>query len=125
MLTRAYVEAIDYASQRLKVRIPIFDNVESAPQFASFDDLSWASILAIPGIEVNYNVGDVVIVGFEDHDAARPVVLGYLKSAITDNQALCDVNFNSINTEKLITANDINLGDVSYNDLMNLKQTEE
>ena len=78
MITRAYIEEIDYDNARVKVRIPLLNGVVNSKYSTPPSQLSWAKIIIIPGIEVQYNVGDVVFVGFEDNDVSYPVVLGYM-----------------------------------------------
>lgn len=79
MITRAKIEGAVIGSNGTKyiVRIPIFDGIET--NGASKVDLSEASVLCIPGIEVDYEPGDTVIVGFEDNNIGSPIILGYLK----------------------------------------------
>ena len=81
MLTRAYVEEVDYINAKLRVRIPTLNGVKDSATSTPPNQLEWASILQIPGVELKYEVGDVVIVGFEDNDLSFPIVLGFLKLA--------------------------------------------
>ena len=84
MITRAFVDQVDYKLNKVRVNIPILDgirNTENATLRNS--EYRWASILYIPGMEVHYKPGDIVIVGFEDNDLGSPIVLGFLK--LSDN----------------------------------------
>ena len=77
MITKAFVESkIDNFTY--KVRMPIFDRVVSAPQHTGFSDLSEAIVCTPKGINGTLDVGDVVLVGFEDNTASRPIILGHL-----------------------------------------------
>lgn len=38
--------------------------------------------MCIPGLDIEYRVGDIVIVSFEDNDLGKPIILGYLKLAL-------------------------------------------
>lgn len=78
MITRAIVTDLDYDNCRIQVRIPILDGIESDQNETPNSELNWASVLCIPGLENQYKEGDVVIVGFEDNDLGRPIILGYL-----------------------------------------------
>ena len=84
MLTRAIVEEVGGVgtpySYKLKVRMPIINGKEGERGSTASADLSWAAILSIPSLDVQYNVGDVVIVGFEDNNLDYPIVLGHLKT---------------------------------------------
>jgi hypothetical protein len=80
------------------------------------------SILAWPGLEVTYNVGDIVLVGFEDYDVSNPVILGFLKSAIRDNTIKTSLNIeNASITNKLNIPTSTVWGDnvLNFNDIFN------
>lgn len=79
MLTRAYVEEIDYQSAKLRVRIPTLNGIKESTTSTPSDQLEWASMLQIPGLDIEYKIGDVVVVSFEDNDLSSPIVLGFLK----------------------------------------------
>lgn len=78
MITRAYIEEVDWKTMKLLVRIPRFDGVDGELGSTSKAELNWASVLCIPGLEIKYKRGDCVVVGFEDNDLGKPIVLGYL-----------------------------------------------
>lgn len=75
MITRAIIENLDLAHGRIQVYIPILHG--KLDRYADLG-LNWASVLCIPGLEVNYKVGDVVVVAFEDFDEGKPIILGHL-----------------------------------------------
>ena len=79
VLTRAYIDEIDYPNAKLRVRIPTLNGVKESTASTPSEQLEWASILQTPGIDIDYKVGDVVVVGFEDNDLSSPIVLGFLK----------------------------------------------
>lgn len=83
MLTRAIVvevgTAITHHESKVKVRMPIINGIEGLRGATANEDLSWASIMTVPGLEVQYKEGDVVIVGFEDNNLDYPIILGHLK----------------------------------------------
>ena len=79
MITRAIITDRDISNAKLKVRIPILEGTrntqnESLTEYSE----SWASILCIPGMDIEYQIGDIVVIGFEDNDIGKPIVLGYL-----------------------------------------------
>lgn len=121
MITRGIVKAVDYSTQQLQVRIPILDGNDF--NGVKDKDLSWASILAIPGIEVNYQKGDIVIVGFEDNNKGKPIVLGYLKSALSKNK---NIIYPEIQTSKMQAFEEAKfpkntrIGNISYGTLFSL-----
>ena len=73
MITRAIITDTDLSIGKVKIRIPILEGI------GENGGTTWASIIYIPGINVNFQVGDIVEVGFEDNDVGRPIVLGFLK----------------------------------------------
>lgn len=126
MTTRAFIVAIKpgYA----KVRIPIYDGFD--PQSSSYiadEDLSWATIVVNPGINISYEPGDVVLVDFQDGDIGRPLVIGHLSSTlvgenILDNN-LPEIKANSLEvTGPVVLSKDILIGNISYEDLMQLEE---
>ena len=61
-----------------KVRIPKYDKIESATYSTKLDDLSSGIVCSIPGIDIAYVEGDVVLVSFENDELSKPVILGLL-----------------------------------------------
>ena len=61
-----------------KVRIPKYDKVESATYSTKTDNLSSGIVCTVPGIEVVYVEGDVVLLSFENGELSKPVILGLL-----------------------------------------------
>lgn len=82
MLTKAEIQSIDLLNNTCTVRIPYF---ESAGINTTATAEAIMSIL--PGVYGGYNVGDIVIVGFEDNQAHHPVVLGKLFEG-TNNESI-------------------------------------
>ena len=85
MITRGIITYSD--SDKSKVYLPILDGYREPDLlvFGGYQGTEVSSILAIPGVEVNYKIGDVVLIGFEDNDASSPIILGYLKSGINED----------------------------------------
>ena len=113
MITRAIITSTDLSNGKVEVRIPIFEDRQNS----SFS-ISTASILCIPGINIDYRVGDIVVIGFEDNDPGSPIVLGYLKLAnrniepnlyITAKEVVVEDKFNS--------PTDTTIGISSYQDI--------
>lgn len=61
-----------------KVRIPKYDKVESATYSTKTDNLSSGIVCTVPGIEVVYVEGDIVLLSFENGELSKPVILGLL-----------------------------------------------
>lgn len=75
MIQKAIIESIidDYS---VKIRIPKYDKMYN--DGLTYDELSTGIICSIPGTNVKYSVNDVVLVGFENNELGKPVVLGLL-----------------------------------------------
>jgi hypothetical protein len=84
VITRAIIEEVDHDNSKVRVRIPTLNGIASSSTATPTSQLEWASLIQTPGIVCEYEVGDVVVVGFEDNDYSSPIVLGYLKLSKTD-----------------------------------------
>ncbi len=88
MLTRAIVVEVGEIGTeheyKLKVRMPIINGIVDGKGSTADADLSWASIMYIPGLNVQYRKEDIVIVGFEDNNLDYPLVLGHLRAKGND-----------------------------------------
>ena len=92
MLTKGIVEKVidNYSA---KIRIPIFNKSKDAIGATPLDELSEAIICTLPNSVLGLQVGDIVIVGFEDNNINKPIVLGYLSAKdITTSGADLQVN---------------------------------
>lgn len=79
LITRAIVTGTDYSNGKIQVRIPILEGIRNSRNAIVTEySNSSASIVCIPGIDVDYKIGDIVVIGFEDNDAGMPIVLGHL-----------------------------------------------
>lgn len=78
-----------------KVRIPKYDKVESATYSTKTDDLSSGIVCSVPGIEVVYVEGDVVLLSFENGELSKPVILGLL---YREEKKDSDILVNSVDT---------------------------
>ena len=121
MITRAIINKIDYESNKIRVRIPIYDGAQNSQGSTSDDDLSWASVMCLPGLTINYEVGDIAIVGFEDDDIGKPIILGYLRLANGGSEkAKISANLNSlVVNDSLTTSTDVKFGKLTYEQIFN------
>ena len=73
MLTKGIIKERILDSNLYRVRIPYFEQ-------AGFKNVEYydAIVAHEPALIDSYNVGDVVIIGFEDHEADKPVIIGKL-----------------------------------------------
>lgn len=87
MICRGIIEEV-ISPYQAKVRLPIIHRSTSSPEFTPNDSLPYASICTIPNAHANIRVGDIVIVGFENNDEGKPIILGYLYKETLGDTAL-------------------------------------
>lgn len=110
MLKKGIIEAVD--GDKATVRIPNIDKSLSAVANISDSDLTPSPISTLPGIHPKLQAGDIVILGFEDDNFSKPVILGTLLSKPTSS--VCNITANSfISTGASKFNKDTAIGDVS------------
>lgn len=120
MITKGIVEEI-LTNYSIKVRLPILDSIEGTRDATPTSDLSEAIVCVAPNSEINFTVGDIVIVGFEDNDDSKPIILGFLfkesgnTSSISNNLSKLNVNVSA----KL--PRDTSIGNISSQDISMLQ----
>lgn len=77
MIQKGIIESI-ISEYEYKVRIPRYDKLITTPGGVSTKDLSSAIVCSVPGAKVSFAEGDVVLVGFENDELNKPVILGVL-----------------------------------------------
>lgn len=77
MITKGVItEILDKYTMR--VRIPIFDRIDDSSLNVLNSDLLDSPICTLPNTDPNLRPDDIVVIGFEDNDYSRPVILGCL-----------------------------------------------
>lgn len=119
MITKAIIEEV-ISNYQVKVRIPIFDSSLNFKQATNNSSLSDAIICVMPKCNFTPVKGDVVLVGFEDFDLGKPIILGCLfKESGNASNLNLDVECLTANsTVKL--SKDTTIGDITYKDLKEL-----
>ena len=113
MITRAIITDTDLNIGKVKVRIPILEHIGDGGL-----DINWASIIYIPGINIDYKIGDIVEVGFEDNDVGRPIVLGFLKLRDKNIESRVYADIKELNIEdKFEAPTNTTIGKTSYQKL--------
>lgn len=126
MLTRAIITAVDLNSSKVQIRIPWLEGIENSENSpTSNQDLTWASILCIPGIEIDYQPGDIVVVGFEDNNIGRPIVIGFLKliGKEIDTKLYCKMKELEVQ-DSLIAPSNTTIGRSDYQDIFNAIESD-
>ena len=77
MIQKGIIESI-ISAYEYKVRIPRYDKLITTPGGVSTEDLSSAIVCSVPGTKISFAEGDIVLVGFENDELSKPVILGTL-----------------------------------------------
>ena len=100
MLTKAEIQSIDFNGNSCQVRIPILETA-GVTNLA----ITTAYFAITPGEFNSYKAGDVVIIGFECNELAKPYVIGKLFTGINteyenNNQYRGAINCSTLSVEK-------------------------
>lgn len=104
MLTKAYISDI-INSNSIKIRMPLFNKIDGVNGATPKSELSIACVCSLPNFITAPQTGDIVIVGFEEDDTSKPVILGYL-SKNTESNSMTDIKCN-----KLVAIDDVELNE--------------
>lgn len=100
MLQKGIIETIEN-KYTVKVRIPKYDKVVSDATGTKTEDLATGIVCTLPGMNITYSEGDVVLVDFENDELSKPVILGLLYREEESNSVLeingIDSSISSIN----------------------------
>lgn len=97
MITKATIEEkID--KYRFRVRVPIYNKQKGVVFSTPTEELDIALVCTLPGCNVNYQVGDVVYVGFDNSQEYEPVILGLLYRE-KDTGTLMSITAESVRTK--------------------------
>ena len=104
-----------------KVRLPLYEGISASNNYVRNENLSTATICVLPNCEPNFQVGDIVFVGFEDNDMGKPIILGMLYCE-TSKRSFASMTLNSLSVDVDTHLSDATyIGDVSPTDIQNLK----
>lgn len=130
MITRAIIEDVIVGEgntpTKYRVRIPIFDNIETAREYTEKGDLSIAMACLSPDLSNDIKVGDIVFVGFEDNDISRPVILGHMYNQGITSNTTTDIKARSIQVTDLYLVkapnlpSGTNIGEIDYQTLLDI-----
>jgi hypothetical protein len=123
MLTKAYISEV-ISPYSVKIRMPLYNKISGVNGATPKNELPMACVCTLPNYAVSPVVGDIVIVGFEEDDISKPVILGFLSRYKESESSV------NISCEDFKATGDINLssqtsiGDVKSDNikcLLNLK----
>ena len=79
----------------VRVRIPFLHRTSNSSNILHVDELPEAQISILPNCRPSLQLGDVVIVGFENNDQTKPVIIGVLYSE-NMSKTSCSCLFDSL-----------------------------
>ena len=126
MITRAIVTGTDYNNAKIQVRIPILEGIRNSRNAIVTEySNSSASIVCIPGIDVDYKIGDIVVIGFEDNDAGMPIVLGHLmlRGDSTPQSKVYGRFIELSSSESFVAPTNTTIGSTTYQQLFDTTST--
>ena len=94
MLTKAYIQEV-LSPHSVKVRIPLYHKIEGVGGSTRNDELPVGCVCTLPNFVTDINPGDIVILGFEEDNISKPVVLGHL-STNNPPRSLTDITCNKL-----------------------------
>ena len=124
MVTKAIIEEV-INNYQVKVRIPILDSTENFSTSTSQVELSTAIVCVQPRSTFVPEVGDIVIVSFEDNDKGKPIIIGCLFKE-SDNLSQVDLTARNLTVnEGTVLSKNTQIGDIDYNQLKYLQGLQE
>ena len=97
MITKGIIEEIT-TPYSVKVRLPIFDRLQDSKNATPTSSLNDAIICSLPNSNNHLTLGDIVIVGFEDNDMSKPIILGHLYKE-TLSETKIDLDLRKLSTD--------------------------
>jgi len=124
MITKAIIEQ-KVNNYEFKVRMPYYNRSADSPNATKTDDLYTATVCCMPNNDMNYQIGDIVFLAFEDNKINSPVILGQLfRESKTDSNP--ELVCNSINSSvDAFLPECTYIGEVGPTELQQLKGIKE
>lgn len=118
MITKGIIEDI-ISQYEVVVRIPILDSISEYSEATHSHNLSTAFMCIPPRLRFVPQIGDVVIIGFEDNDRGKPIIIGCLFKE-SGNLSQSDLELRNLEVSssaklsKQTTIGDVNYEQIKY-----------
>ena len=104
----------------IKVRIPLLHRLKSSPQGINDTSLPIASICTLSKCHPNLCKGDIVIIGFDNDDLSKPIILGHLyKESFDSNSESIELTDLKVTSNTQLSSN-TSIGDITSEELKQL-----
>ena len=117
MIQKGIIKEVQYAENRIIVRIPLYET-------AGGNEALFSCVIANqPGIINGYTEGDVVFVDFENDDLDHPLIIASLYRGSKYTTAKSGFTGDSIDVNGSARFSpDFQVGEITYRDLLSLKK---
>lgn len=124
MLTKAYIQEV-INPHSIRVRIPLYNKIADVEGSTPNKELGVACVCTLPNFITSANVGDIVIVGFEENTISKPVILGYL-STNSEKESLTDIICDQLTAKGDVVLDEhTTIGDVKPESIKCLKDLKD
>lgn len=125
MLVKGIIKQLPVVGKTNKyvVSIPSFKTTGSTSTGSVLNsDLVEATLCYQPGIISEYNVGDVVYIGFENDVTSSPVILGKLYLTTSPSEVRSSLQVKSVSAQNDSVLKNVSINDYSKTDIQSLFQ---
>lgn len=119
MITKGIVQEI-IDPYNIKLRLPILDGTDYSSEGIPNEYLNTAIVCLPPKTQYNFEIGDVVIVGFEDDDLSKPIIIGCLFKQ-DGNTSTIDIQAQELSTTNAILGKNTYIGNVTPKEISSLE----
>lgn len=120
MVTKAFVEEV-IDKNHIRVRMPLYNKIKGVESSTPTRELPIAPICSLPNIDYNINVGDIVLIAFEEDKLGNPIIIGNLQTNIpTDSKINIRLNDLVADGEIKLSEN-TSIGNVKKEEIETLK----
>ena len=124
MIYKAIIEEI-IDEYTVRVRVPLIHRTVDSHEHTATEDLPIAVTCTLPNTYISMQKGDIVIVGFENNDLSKPIVLGYLYKEVFSSSMISPKFFCLEVVDTATLGKNTSIGDVTPLELQRLAGLRE